>query len=69
MKVRPKNSFLLAKAMPNAEFIVFAGAGHGINMECADEFHDAIKRNFNRSEGGKSPSEGRERVSLEKALL
>jgi len=34
-----ENSYLLAEMIPGAEIVMLPGAGHGIQVECADEFN------------------------------
>jgi len=46
--VRPINSHILKSILEPAEFHIFEGAGHGISVECADDFHQLIIRNFRR---------------------
>jgi pimeloyl-ACP methyl ester carboxylesterase len=47
--VRPSNSKKLAQVLEPAEFLIFEGAGHAINIECFDEFHAAVLRNIKRA--------------------
>ncbi len=53
--VDPSNSYHLKADMPEAEFIVKDGAGHGITIQCKQWFNELLERTF---------KEGRERSSV-----
>ncbi|PIL23842.1 hypothetical protein GSI_13593 [Ganoderma sinense ZZ0214-1] len=53
--VDPSNSRHLKADMPEAEFIVKEGAGHGITIQCKQWFNELLERTF---------KEGRERSSV-----
>jgi pimeloyl-ACP methyl ester carboxylesterase len=42
--VPPANGRLLAGLLPQAELVEIAGAGHAVNVECAEEFNDSVRR-------------------------
>jgi len=47
--VKPSNSHSLKEYLKPAEFLVFEGAGHAVNVECFDEFNACILRNMKRA--------------------
>jgi pimeloyl-ACP methyl ester carboxylesterase len=49
LMIRASNSYLLRDALEPAEFIDLKDSGHGVHVECAQDFHDAIVRNFHRA--------------------
>jgi surfactin synthase thioesterase subunit len=48
--VRAKNSYKLSEVLEPDEFLVFEGAGHAVNMECLEDFCEAVVRNVKRAE-------------------
>lgn len=53
--VDPSNSHYLKADMPEAEFVVKEGAGHGITIQCKQWFNELLERTF---------KEGREHSSV-----
>jgi pimeloyl-ACP methyl ester carboxylesterase len=44
--VLPRNSKYLKENMPEAEYIIFEGTGHGLQVQRKKEFHELLERIF-----------------------
>lgn len=51
--IPPENSRLLAKKIPSAMLHIFEGAGHWINVECAEQFNQIVTEFLAESAGRK----------------
>ncbi len=50
--VPPANARLLASLLPRAELAELAGAGHAVQVECAEEFNAVVHKFLQRNLGG-----------------